>query len=150
MLPKFDQRGKETVFKLGNIERFMRQCTSGFMNKEIFTSSWFVCICIILFWIFLLQNYIFDYPYRLRDIVGNWVSLFVILIYLWGIFVGVIRYSNTGTGIFVYVNLIPLIVFLVIRYTLKNFQLVAVYTQQNLHQQIKLENEYPRFGLILV
>ena len=22
MLPKFDQRGKETVFKLGNIERF--------------------------------------------------------------------------------------------------------------------------------
>ena len=76
-------------------------------------------MCIILFWIFLLQNYIFDYPNRLRDIVGNWVSLFFILIYLWGIFVGVIRYSNTGTGIFVYVNLIPLIVFLVIRYTLK-------------------------------
>ena len=91
------------------------------MNKKIFTSSWFVFICIILFWIFLLQNYIFDYPNRLRDIVGNWVSFFVILIYLWGIFVGVIRYSNTGTGIFVYVNLIPLIVFLVIRYTLKNF-----------------------------
>ena len=128
----------------------MRQCTSVFMNKKIFTSSWFVLICIILFWIFLLQNYIFDYPYRLRDIVGNWVSFFVILIYLWGIFVGVIRYSNTGTGIFVYVNLIPLIVFLVIRYTLKNFQLVAAITKQNLYQQMKLENQYTRFGLILV
>ena len=150
MLPKFDQRGKETVLNQDILKVLMRQCTSVFMNKKIFTSSWFVFICIILFWIFLLQNYIFDYPYRLRDIVGNWVSFFVILIYLWGIFVGIIRYSNTGTGIFVYVNLIPLIVFLVIRYTLKNFQLVAVYTQQNLHQQIKLENEYPRFGLILV
>ena len=121
MLPKFDQRGKETVFKLGNIEGFKKIVYVCFMNKKIFTSSWFVLICIILFWIFLLQNYIFDYPYRLRDIVGNWVSFFVILIYLWRIFVGVIRYSNTGTGIFVYVNLIPLIVFLVIRYTLKNF-----------------------------
>ena len=128
----------------------MRQCTSVCMNKKIFTSSWFVLICIILFWIFLLQNYIFDYPNRLRDIVGNWFSFFVVLIYLWGIFVGVTRYSNTGTGVFVYVNLIPLIVFLVIRYTLKNFQLVAVITLQNLHQQMKLENQHPRFGLILV
>ena len=121
MLPKIYVRGKETVFKLGNIEGLTEIVYVCFMNKKIFTSSWFVFICIILFWIFLLQNYIFDYPNRLRDIVGNWVSLFVILIYLWGIFVGVIRYSNTGTGIFVYVNLIPLIVFLVIRYTLKNF-----------------------------
>jgi hypothetical protein len=91
------------------------------MKKKFFTSRWFVWVCIPLFWVFLLQNYIFDYPDRLRDIVGNWVSLFVILIYIWGLFVGVIRYSNTGTGIFVYVNLISLIVFLVIRYTLKNF-----------------------------
>ena len=143
MLPKFDQRGKETVLNQDILKVLMRQCTSVFMNKKIFTSSWFVLICIILFWMFLLQNYIFDYPNRLRDIVGNWVSFFVILIYLWGIFVGVTRYSNTGTGIFVYVNLIPLIVFLVIRYTLKNFQLVAVITQRNLYQWIKLENEYP-------
>ena len=121
MLPKFDQRGKETVFKLGSIESLNKKCTFVFMNKKIFTSSWFVLICIILFWLFLLQNYFFDYPYRLRDIFGNWVSFFIILIYLWGIFVGVTRYSNTGTGIFVYVNLIPLIVFLVIRYTLINF-----------------------------
>ena len=92
-----------------------------FMNYKIYTSSWFVLICILLFWIFLLQNYIFDYPNRLRDVVGNWVSLFVILKYLWGIFVGVIRDSNTETGIFVYLNLIPLIVFLVIRYTTKTF-----------------------------
>lgn len=91
------------------------------MKNKIFTSRWFVWICIILFWIFLLQNYIFDYPNRLRDIFGNWVSFFVVIIYLWGISVGVTRYLNTGTGIFVYVNLIPLIVFLVIRYTLKNF-----------------------------
>ena len=91
------------------------------MKNKIFTSRWFVWICIILLWIFLLQNYIFDYPNRLRDFFGNWVSFFVVIIYLWGISVGVTRYSNTGTGIFVYVNLIPLIVFLVIRYTLKNF-----------------------------
>ena len=121
MLPKIYVRGKETVFKLGNIEGLTEIVYVCFMNKKIFTSSWFVFICIILFWIFLLQNYIFDYPYRLRDIVRNWVSFFVILIYLWGIFVGVTRYSSTGTGIFVYVNLIPLIVFLVIQYTLKNF-----------------------------
>tara|TARA_A100000164_G_scaffold268841_1_gene240748 strand:+ start:702 stop:977 length:276 start_codon:yes stop_codon:yes gene_type:complete len=91
------------------------------MNTKIFTSRWFVLVCIILFWIVLLQNYILDYPNRLRDIVGNWVSFFFVLIYIWGIVVGVTRYSNTGTAIFVYVNLIPLIVFLVIRYTLKNF-----------------------------
>ena len=91
------------------------------MNNKIFTSSWFVLMCIILFWIVLLQNSIFDYPNRLRDIVGNWVSFFIILLYLWRIFVGITRYSNTGIGILVYVNLIPLIVFLVIRYTLNNF-----------------------------
>ncbi len=91
------------------------------MNTKIFTSSWFVLVSIILFWIVLLQNSIFDYPNRLRDIVGNWVSFFIILLYLWGIFVGITRYSNTGIGILVYVNLIPLIVFLVIRYTLNNF-----------------------------
>ena len=91
------------------------------MNVKVFTSRWFVSLCIILFWIVLLQNYIFDYPNRLRDIVGDWVSFFVILIYLWGIFVGVTRYSNTGTGVLVYVNLIPLIVLFVIHYTLNNF-----------------------------
>ena len=91
------------------------------MNTKILTSRWFVLVCIILFWIMLLQNYILDHPNRLRDIVGNWVSFFVVLINLWGTFVGVTRYSNSGTGIFVYVNLIPLIVFLVIRYTVKNF-----------------------------
>ena len=91
------------------------------MNTKIFTSSWFVLVCIILFWIVLLQNSIFDHPNRLRDIVGNWVSFFIISLYLWGIFVGITRYSNSGIGILVYVNLIPLIVFLVIRYTLNNF-----------------------------
>ena len=91
------------------------------MNIKVFTSSWFVLLSIILFWIFLLQNYIFEYPNRLRDLVGNWISFFMMFIYVWGIFVGVTRYSNTGVGILVYVNLIPLIVFLVIRYTLKNF-----------------------------
>ena len=91
------------------------------MNIKVFTSSWFVLLSIILFWIFLLQNYTFEHPNRLRDLVGNWVSFFMMFIYVWGIFVGVTRYSNTGIGILVYVNLIPLIVFLVIRYTLKNF-----------------------------
>ena len=91
------------------------------MNIKVFTSSWFVLLSIILFWIFLLQNYTFEYPNRLRDLVGNWISFFMMFIYVWGIFVGVTRYSNTGVGILVSVNLIPLIVFLVIRYTLKNF-----------------------------
>ena len=91
------------------------------MNIKVFTSSWFVLLSIIFFWVFLLQNYTFEYPNRLRDLVGNWVSFFMMFIYVWGIFVGVTRYSNTGVGILVYVNLIPLIVFLVIRYTLKNF-----------------------------
>ena len=82
------------------------------MNIKVFTSSWFVLLSIILFWIFLLQNYTFEYPNRLRDLVGNWISFFMMFIYVWGIFVGVTRYSNTGVGILVYVNLIPLIVLL--------------------------------------
>ena len=82
MLPKIYERGKATVFKLENIEGFNEIVYVCFYEQKIFTSSWFVLICIILFWIFLLQNYIFDDPYRLRDIAGNGASFFVILIYI--------------------------------------------------------------------
>ena len=121
MLPKIYRGGKERFLNQEILKVRRRSCTYVFMVAKIFTIKWFVWVRITSFWVFLLQNYIFDYPNRLKDIIGNWVSFFFITIYLWGTFVAVVKYASTGTGIFVYVNFIPLIVLLVIRYTLKNF-----------------------------
>ena len=89
--------------------------------EKFFYSKGVVWVCIILFWIVYLQNWMVDHSDRLRVIFGNWFMFVVILMYFWGLAVGIVRWGNTGTGVLVYINLIPLVVLLVINYTLKNF-----------------------------
>ena len=84
------------------------------MDREIFTSSWFVWVCILLFWFCLFQNFIFDYPYRFKDIFGGWFLTLIVGMHFWGMFVGSTKDEGTSTKNLIWVNIPCLIVFVVI------------------------------------
>lgn len=54
--------------------------------KKIFFSNFSIYVCLYLFPIVLIQNWISDYPNRLKDIFGFGFSLMVVFMYFWGMF----------------------------------------------------------------
>ena len=75
------------------------------MIEKILVSKFFLYLCLYLFPLSLIQNWIYDYPNRLQDIYGNGFIFIVAIMYLWGMIISLLSEDKESINLHSYLHL---------------------------------------------